>query len=98
MCIRDRNKSKGIITKSGEINLVSEDDFDVILANINRTVILNTLPILYTKTITGGFTLLSGILTTDEAIVKEHISQTGFSIIDSKSKGEWLCIKLQKLK
>ena len=90
------NKSRGITTKSGEINLVSEDEFDIILANINRTVILNTLPILHTKTIAGGFTLLSGILNTDEVLVKEHINQTGFSIIDIKSKGEWLCIKLQK--
>ncbi len=90
------NKSTGITTKTGEINLVREDEFDIILANINRTVILNTLPILYTKTISGGFTLLSGILKTDEALVKEHIGQTGFSIVEIKSKGEWLCIKLQK--
>jgi len=90
------NNSKGILTKAGEINLVEEEEFDIILANINRTVILNTLPILYTKTITSGYTLLSGILKTDEVLVNEHIDQTGFSIKDVKSKGEWLCIKLQK--
>ena len=90
------NNSTGITTKAGEINLVLEDKFDIILANINRTVILNTLPILHTKTITGGYTLLSGILKTDETLVKDHIKKTGFNLVETKSKGEWLCIKLQK--
>ncbi len=90
------NKTTGIVTKVGEINLVLEEGFDIILANINRTVILNTLPILYTKNIAGGYTLLSGILNTDEALVIDHIKQTGFSITSTKRKGEWICIKLQK--
>ena len=90
------NKSTGIITKAGEINLVKEENFDIILANINRTVILDTLPTLYEKNISGGYTLLSGILNTDEQLVKEHIAQTGFSIVDTKRKGEWICIKLEK--
>lgn len=90
------NHSTGISTKVGEINLVEEKDFDIILANINRTVILDTLPTLYEKNVSGGYTLLSGILNTDEQLVKEHIAQTGFSVRDTKRKGEWICISLEK--
>ena len=92
----EQNKASGIKTSVGEIDQVIPSDFDIILANINRNVILATLPLLYSKQRSGGYTLFSGILKEDETLVKEKIIATGFAILETKYKGEWICIKVQK--
>jgi len=91
-----KNQSNGIHTLLGEIDKISDDDFDIILANINRSVIIDSLPTLFSKLQPQGCLLISGILQTDEPLVTSHIKKTGFVIVDTFSKGEWLCIKLKK--
>lgn len=92
----EQNKASGIQTSVGEIHLVKDNNFDIILANINRNVILTSLTILYGKQRKGGLTLFSGILKEDENLVKEQIINCGFTILETKYKGDWICIQVQK--
>lgn len=92
----EKNQSEGIQTILGEIDKISDDDFDIILANINRNVIIDSLPTLFSKLKPNGFALLSGLLQTDKSLVTSHILDAGFVIIDTFYKGEWLCLKLKK--
>ena len=66
-------------------------DYDIILANINRNVIVELIPLFKSST---GMILLSGLLETDnDAIVKlcqKHHLQVKEKII----KGEWICLAL----
>ena len=90
------NQTNGIKAALGDISIVNGSQFDVILANINRNVIIQSLPTLFSKTTDGGYNLLSGILKTDEALVKDHVEETGFTIVETLYKGEWVCMKIQK--
>jgi len=92
----EKNQSENIRTLLGELDKINDNDFDVILANINRSVIIATLPRLFSKLNLNGITLISGILQTDETLVTAHIKKAGFVVLDIHAKGEWLCMKLQK--
>ena len=90
------NQTKGIKAALGDIGIVNGKQFDIILANINRNVIIQSLPTLFEKTITGGYNLLSGVLQTDEQLVKDHVAEAGFKMLETLYKGEWVCMKIQK--
>jgi len=75
---------------------VQSNNFDGILANINRHVILESLPALSKLLKTNGWLLISGILLTDEAIVTEAAEAAGFSKKAMKSRGNWLCGVFEK--
>jgi len=92
----EKNQSEGIHTMLGELEKMSDSDFDIILANINRNVIIANLPTLFSKLRPDGLLLISGILQTDETLVTSHIKNAGFLVLDTLNKGEWLCIKLKK--
>lgn len=91
-----KNNIEQVQTYHGELSLLEQDDFDFILANINRNVILNSLPSLFLKTKQNGQVLISGILHTDQALVTETIEKVGFSIMEVVDKGEWICMLLGK--
>lgn len=66
--------------------------FNIILANINRNVILQTLPSLYQKTLPGGHLLVSGILADDRDQVVAAAQQAGFTLLDEKGREQWMMI------
>ncbi|MCL4105730.1 UNVERIFIED_CONTAM: hypothetical protein GTU68_028607 [Idotea baltica] len=74
-----------------------EFGYDVILANINRGVLLNTAKPLLNFLKKGGVLLLSGILKEDEELVVNTYLTAGFTLDNSIQKGEWMCLKLSKV-
>ncbi len=73
-----------------------ENLFDVILANINRSVLERNASQLFHCLTDGGLLFLSGILTTDaEKIVELYISE-GFGLQDENKKGEWSAFIFKK--
>ena len=66
--------------------------FDTILANINRNVIIESLPAL--AAITRGSVLISGFLNTDTVIMEKAVSEAGFNIVAKWSREEWECWKI----
>lgn len=92
----DKNQSKGIQVLLGELDKITDDNFDIILANINRGVIIDNLSTLFSKTKSDGTVLISGILLSDEVLLTSHIKDAGFVIVETFYKGEWICMKLRK--
>ena len=78
----------------GRLDAVPSSDFDVILANINRNVILYSLPDLKKRLKKGGIILISGFLKTDEQILLDATAKEGFSHLETKQRGNWLSMKL----
>ena len=70
--------------------------YDVILANINRNVILESLPALYDRLREGGLLLVSGILHRDETEVLGRAQTTGFRAGKAERRGEWSCLLLAR--
>ncbi len=78
----------------GTLDAVLDTGYDVILANINRNVILDSLPSLYEKLKPGGVLLISGLLVRDADLLREASLRQRFTIDGQWSKGEWVAMKL----
>lgn len=72
------------------------NNYDIILANINRNVLLNSAEELYGRLKNKGTILISGILEEDEELVLEKYIGTGFNKLLVFSRGNWKCLKLTK--
>lgn len=69
-----------------------EEKFDVILANINRNIILEYLPILKKALNPSGYIIFSGLLTADkEAIVKASLNQS-LNLIKQTERTNWISL------
>jgi ribosomal protein L11 methyltransferase len=90
------NNVYNVITRLGTLAEVEGRDFDGILANINRPIILESLPTLSSLLKPNGWLLISGILLTDEDIVTEAAQAAGFSKKEMKRRGNWLCGVFEK--
>ena len=63
--------------------------YDLILANINRNVILATAGSLYERLRSGGIVLFSGILAQDEELLLSSLAETGFLHQATRSRADW---------
>ena len=91
------NNIKNIEFIEGEINLINNElVFDLILANINRNVILNDIKKYFDFLNIGGDMLISGFLEEDVGIIFEAATQLGLSLIIKKNKGKWFMMHLRK--
>ncbi|MBL7775482.1 MAG: 50S ribosomal protein L11 methyltransferase [Saprospiraceae bacterium] len=82
-----------IITRCGTLEAVQGRDFDGVLANINRHIILESLPRLAELLRPGGWLLVSGILEADGALVRDAAGQLGFDCEQQEQRGNWLCLE-----
>lgn len=80
------------------IRLLQADDLekvypaDVIVANINKLVILSSLPMMKIKLNCGGILLISGILKVDESDVLSAAARFNFRNTYINERNGWLCI------
>ncbi len=75
---------------------VKETAFDIILANINRNVILDALPTLYDRLAKNGKLIASGFIKKDTELLIKSSEQFGFSVLSSKNKDNWVAMVLEK--
>ncbi len=86
--------SQCIYAIHGTLCDVPQQVFDLILANINRNVILASLPALKRRMSPHSRLLVSGILEQDEARLLEAAATHGFAVEFRNSRGKWLCMEL----
>lgn len=68
--------------------------FDVILANINRNIILQNLSDLKLGLAENGFLLLSGLLISDEEVILDAAKKLQLNFLSVKEKDGWISILL----
>ena len=73
-----------------------EGKFDVVLANINRNILLADMPAFVSVMADESLLILSGFYASDVDLLTEKASSLGLSKIDSKSDREWTCLVLKK--
>lgn len=87
------NHTPELVIYEGELSVVPDElMFNIILANINRNVILQTLPSLYQKMLPAGHLLVSGILADDRNQVVEAAQQAGFTLLNEQGREQWMMI------
>ena len=63
--------------------------FDVVLANINRNILLNDMPAFKEVMAHGGTLILSGFYEEDVPLLEEKAESLGLSLKEKKEEGEW---------
>lgn len=74
-----------------------EGTFDVILANINKHVILAQLAEMGQHLREGGVFLLSGLLEDDFKDIENEVLKNKLVITKRMDKGTWICLKVKKI-
>ena len=90
------NQCTNIITQCTDLEGFPAKKYDIILANINRNVLMLSAGDLYKRLNNKGTILLSGILEEDEKLVSDRYQEMGFKILNVHSRGYWKCIELVK--
>ena len=81
--------------REGSLNVVPESGFDVVLANIIRSVLVPMLPDLATKTAPGGAVVLAGLLTAERDGVLDAARGAGLELGAEQSENEWWACALR---
>ena len=71
-----------------------EGTFDLVMANINRNILLQDMPRLREKMAPGAFLILSGFYTDDVPLLTEKAASLGLKPISQKEENGWACILL----
>jgi len=90
------NSCSGITVEMGGHELIEGKQFDLIIANINKNVLIEHLSVYSNCLKTGGKLLLSGFFSTDCDDLEEHAKRYGFIFEDKFSKDEWALMQFQK--
>ena len=90
------NNTKNISFLHGDINLIENQDFDIILANINRNIIEKDIEGYYNLLIYRGDLLISGFLEEDVDFIINLSINNRFNVINKKNKGQWSMVHLRK--
>jgi ribosomal protein L11 methyltransferase len=94
------NASENMVRNDcGRVKLVKSDTavagqaFDIILANINKNVILDNMQVLAEQLLKGGILLLSGLLKEDEPDIRKAAQDRLLVFAGRGERDNWLCIK-----
>jgi ribosomal protein L11 methyltransferase len=87
--------SEEVEVRIGELKDINESNFDMILANIQKNVILGIADDIRKRLINEGIIILSGLLNKDEEDVVEHYKKICFNLVDKERMDEWTVLVLQ---
>ncbi len=74
----------------GGLEEAGKEPYEVILANINRNVIIDSLPELVKLLKPNGSLLISGIMFDDEKIIEQELNRLNIQVLYSNQKDQWI--------
>ncbi|NCB68501.1 MAG: 50S ribosomal protein L11 methyltransferase [Bacteroidia bacterium] len=90
------NNVSGIEVKLGGAELLEGLHFDIILANINRNILLADIEKYAACLTTGGELYMSGFYKADIPVIEAELNRNGLELIDFKEKNNWVVVKSVK--
>lgn len=90
-----RNKCENISVYLGDASLLKGRKYDVVIANINRNILLNDMQIYSECLNDGGELYLSGFYTEDLPIITETCNNLGLAFVENKEKNNWVAAKFK---
>ncbi len=89
----DRNNCKHITVLEGDANLLEGKSYDVIIANINRNILLNDMEA-YVKSLNANGTLfLSGFYVDDIPVIEQTCNKHHLKLVETIEKNQWVALK-----
>ena len=92
----ERNNCSNISVYEGDSSLLKEKKYDIIIANINRNILLSDMEI-YTSCINdNGNLLLSGFYSEDISVIDAEVSKYGLTLNKTITRNNWVALQYQK--
>ena len=93
----ERNNCNHISVFEGDASLLVDKKYDVIIANINRNILLNDMKV-YTSCLNQkGILLLSGFYKEDISIIDNEVVKYNLTLESCIEKNNWVALKYNKL-
>jgi|26BtaG_2_1085354.scaffolds.fasta_scaffold00019_89 ribosomal protein L11 methyltransferase len=89
----ERNNCKNISVYLGDASLLKNQKYDVIIANINRNILLNDMEAYRNCLNPSGSIYLSGFYQEDLPVITECCNNLGLQFVDNKKKNNWVAAK-----
>lgn len=93
----ERNNCKNISVFEGDVSLLKDKEYDVIIANINRNILLQDIEVYATSLKQKGILLLSGFYTEDIPVINKEAKKSQLRIEKKLEKNNWAALKFVKL-
>ena len=90
----ERNSCRNIRLEKND-RLTGDEKYEVILANINKNVILENFSSLFVHLAPGGTMLLSGLLTTDEEDILPIADSYHLILSARMEQNNWICLRFR---
>ena len=92
----ERNNCNSISVYEGDASLLKNKNYDVIIANINRNILLNDIKIYANCLSSGGILLLSGFYKEDFTIINKEAENQKLKLDGELIKNNWMSLKFVK--
>ena len=93
-----KNNGIGQVTiRIGDATLLAnEQPFDIILANINRNILLNDMPHYISRLNAGGYLMMSGFYLQDLPMIRDKAESSGLQYKSYKEDKNWVAVTFYK--
>ena len=85
-----------VLLGDASVTATLNEKFDVVLANINRNILLADMPAFVGVMKEGGALILSGFYPSDAAMLCDKAASLGLTLTAQKSNGDWACLMFSK--
>ena len=85
-----------VLLGDASVTATLNEKFDVVLANINRNILLADMPAFVGVMKEGGALILSGFYPSDTAMLCDKAATLGLTLTAQKSNGDWACLMFCK--
>lgn len=92
------NSAGNVTVELGDISSITNKDFDIVVANINRNVLLDNMSALSAGVRSSGMLVLSGFYSEDVHIIRKRAEEEGLGFKDYKSLNNWTIVWFEKIK
>lgn len=88
------NNVKNMNVRLGDASVIGELEgkFDIIMANINRNILLADMPQLASVLASGGKLILSGFYSADAPMLTDKAATMGLSLENTRTDNDWTCL------
>jgi ribosomal protein L11 methyltransferase len=91
----ERNSCKKIKVFKGDAKILKSKKFDIIIANINRNILIQDIPIYSTCLNPNGLLFLSGFYKNDIPMIQEVCEDYNLSLETQNSRNDWVALKFK---
>ncbi len=89
----ERNNCTSISVYQGDASLLYDRKYDIILANINRNILLDDISKYRSSLNPGGSLYMSGFYKEDLEIITASCNKSGLNFVENKERNNWIAAK-----